>query len=124
MVWRALPNAKLSTLQKYHNRAFNLIDSSKIEDASNRNVLEVIELITFDRAVMTFKIVNQFCPEGLQNKLIERSALSIYNTRNTKKLHVQKVKLAHTKRSLSRTGPNAWNSNSQPIRDAETNARF
>ena len=48
--------------------------------------------------VMTFKIVNQLCPESLQNKFIERSALSRYNTRNIKELHVQKLKLEHTKK--------------------------
>ena len=83
------PFPVLSILQKYQNRAFNLIESSKIKDAYNRNVLNVRELIVFDRAVMTFKIVNMLCPEGLQNKLTKRSALSNYNTRNMKNLHVQ-----------------------------------
>ena len=88
VVWGALPSTKLSTLQKYQNRAFNLIESSKIKDAYNKNVLDVRELL-FDRAVMTFKIVNMLCPEGLQNKFIERSSLSNYKTRNMKNLHVQ-----------------------------------
>ena len=56
--------------------------------------------MTFDQAVMTFKIVNQLCPESLQNKFIERSALSKYNTRNMKDLHFQKLKLEHTKKSF------------------------
>ena len=76
VVWGALPSTKLSTLQKYQNRAFNLIESSKIKDAYNKNVLDVRERMLFDRAVMTFKIVNMLCSEGLQNKFIERSALS------------------------------------------------
>ena len=50
VVWGALPSTKLSTLQKYQNRAFNLIESSKIKDAYNRNVLDVRELMLFDRA--------------------------------------------------------------------------
>ena len=75
VVWGALPSTKLSTLQKYQNRAFNLIESSKIKDAYNRNVLDMRELMLFDQAVMMFKIVNILCPEGLQNKFIERSAL-------------------------------------------------
>ena len=65
VVWGALPSTKLSTLQKYQNRAFNLIETSKIKDAYNRNVLDVRELMLFDRAVITFKIVNMLCPEGL-----------------------------------------------------------
>ena len=64
VVWGTLPSIKLSTLQKYQNRAFNLIESSKMKDTYNRNVLDVRELMLFDRAVMTFKIVNMLCPEG------------------------------------------------------------
>ena len=73
---------------------------------------------------MTFKIVNQLCPEGLQNKFIERSALSKYNTRNMKDLHVQKLKLEHTRKSFLYTGPKAWNSIPQLIRDTESIVRF
>ena len=68
---------------------------SKIKDAYSRNVLDVRELMLSDRAVMTVKIANILCPEGLQNKFIERSALSNYKTRNMKNLHVQKLKLEH-----------------------------
>ena len=124
VVWGALPSTKLSTLQKYQNRAFNLIESSKIKDACNRDVLDVRELMLFDRAVMTFKIVNMLCPKGLQNKFIERCALSNYKTRNMKNLHVQKLKLEHTKRSFLYTAPNTWNSIPQAIRNAETIERF
>ena len=110
MVWGALSSTKLSTLQRYQDRAFDLIESSKIKDDYNKNILNVNQLMTFDRAVMTFKIVNQLCPESLQNKFIERSALSKYNTRNMKDLHVQKLKLEHTKKSFLYTCPKAWNS--------------
>ena len=41
-----------------------------------------------------------------------------------KGLRVQKLKLEHTKRSFLYTAPNTWNSIPQPIRDAETIARF
>ena len=97
---------------------------SKIKDAYNKKILNVNQLITFDRAVMTFKIVNQLCPEGLQNKFIERSDLSKYNTRNMKDLHVQKLKLEHTKKCFLYTGPKAWNSIPQLIRDTESIVRF
>ena len=78
----------------------------------------------FDRAVMTFKIVSMLCPEGLQSRFIERSALSNYKTRNMKNLHVQKLKLEHTKRSFLYTTPNNWNRIPQAIRNAETIERF
>ena len=73
---------------------------------------------------MSVKIFNQFCPEGLQNKFIERFALSKYITRNMKDLHVQKLKLEHTKKSFLYTGPQAWNSIPQLIRDTESVVRF
>ena len=94
----ALSNTKLSNLQRYQDRALELIESSKIKDAYNKSILNVNQLLTFDRAVMTLKIVNQLCPEGLQNKCIERSALSKYNTRNMKDIHVQKLELEHRKK--------------------------
>ena len=115
VVWGALPSTKLSTLQKYQNRAFNLIESSKIKDAYNRNVLDVRELMLFDRAVLTFKIFNMLCPESLQNKFIEISVISNYKTRNMKNLHVQKLKLEHAKRSFLYTAPNSWNISNRPF---------
>ena len=124
VVWGALSSTKLSTLQRYQDRAFDLIESSKIKDDYNKNILNVNQLMTFNRAVMTFKIVNQLCPESLQNKFIEMSALSKYNTRNMKDLHVQKLKLEHTKKSFLYTGPKAWNSIPQLIRDTESVVRF
>ena len=54
----------------------------------------------FDRAVMTFNIVNLLCPEGLQNNFTERPALSNYNISNIENLHVQKPKSEHTKRRV------------------------
>ena len=80
--------------------------------------------MVFDRGVMTFKIVNMLCPEGLQDKCTKISALSNNNTRNMKNLHVQKLKLEHTKKSFLYTAPNAWNTIPQAIRNTETIAQF
>ena len=80
--------------------------------------------MTFDQAVMTFKIFNLLCPKGLQNKFTERSASSNYNIRNMKNLNVQKLKLEHNTRSFFYIVSNAWNSIPQAIRNAETIARF
>ena len=94
-------------MQRYQDRALDLIESSEIKDAYNENILNVNQLITFNLAVMICKIVNQLCPEGLRNKSIARSALSKYDTRNKKDPHVQKLKLDHTKKSFLYTGPKA-----------------
>ena len=73
---------------------------------------------------MAFKIVNMLCPESLQNKFTKRSVSSNYNTRNMKNLHVQKLKLEHTKKSFSYTAPKAWNIIPQANRNAETIAQL
>ena len=91
---------------KSKSKTIDLIESSKMKDAWNKNLVNISQLITFDRAVMTYKIVNQLCPEGLQNKFIERSVISKYNTRNRRDLHVQKLKLEYTKRGFFVHWPN------------------
>ena len=64
------------------NGALDLIESSKVKDVWNKNLMNISQPITFDRAVMTYEIVNQLCPEGL--------LISKYYTRNGRDLHVQK----------------------------------
>ena len=76
----ALSSTKLSTVQKCQNRGFNLIESSRIEITYKTRILDVRELMMFDRVVMIFKVVNELCPQGFQNKVIERSTLLNYNT--------------------------------------------
>ena len=124
VIWGALSDTKISTLQKYQNRALDLIESSKMKDAWNKNLINISQLMTFDRAVMTYNIVNQLCPEGLQNKFIERSVISKYDTRNRRDLHVQKLKLEYTKRGFLHTGPIAWNNIPQSNRDTDSIVRF
>ena len=124
VIWGALSDTKIGTLQKYQNRALDLIESSKVKDAWNKDLMNINQLMTFDRAVMTYKIVNQLCPAGLQNKFIERSVISKYNTRNRKDLRVQKLTLEYTKRGFLYTGPIAWNNIPQPIRDTDSIVRF
>ena len=95
-----------------------------MKDAYNKSILIVNQVMTYDRAVMTFKIVNEFCPEVLRNKFIERSTLSKYDTRNIKDLHVQKAKLEHTKKSFLYACPKSCNSIPQLIRDNKSFVRF
>ena len=39
VAWVALSNTKLSTLQKYQKRAFDVIEPSKVKDTSNKNLI-------------------------------------------------------------------------------------
>ena len=99
MFVKVISDTKTSTLQKYQNRELDLIESSKVKDAWNKNLMNISQLMTFDRAVMTYDIVNQLCPAGLQNKFIERSVISKYKTRNRRDFHVQKAGIrVHQKR--------------------------
>ena len=102
----------------------NRIFKGEVKDAWNKNLGNISQLITFERAVMTYKIVNQLCPEGLQNKFIERSVISKYNTRNRRDRHVQKLKLEYTKRGFMYTGTIAWNNIPQSIRDTDSIVRL
>ena len=95
-----------------------------MKEAWNKNLVNTSQLMRFDRAVMTYKIVNQLCPDGRQSKFMERSAISKYNTRNRKDLHVQELVLEHSKRGFWYTGPISWNNISQPNRDTDSIVRF
>ena len=97
------------------NRAPDLIESSKVKDAWNKNLMNISQLMTFDREVMTYK---------MQNEFIERPVISKYNTRNRRDLHVQKLKFEYTKRGFLYTSPIAWNNIPLSIRDTDSIVRF
>ena len=63
--------------------------------------MSINQLMTFGQVVMTYKIVNQLYPEGLQNKFIERWVMQKYNKRCRRDLHVPKYQpfyLSHAQR--------------------------
>ena len=51
MAWGAHSNTKLSTLLKLQNRVFDIIESSKVKDAWNKNIRNINQLMAIDRAV-------------------------------------------------------------------------
>ena len=65
---------KMKALQRLQNRAFDMIDSSRLKGSWERRSLNVNQLMNFDRSLMTYKIVNNLCPEMLQNTFQERSS--------------------------------------------------
>ena len=67
VVWGSLSDAKMEALQRLQNRAFDIIDSSRFKDSWERRSLNVNQLVNFDRSLLTYKIVNNLCPEILQN---------------------------------------------------------
>ena len=66
-------------------------------------------LITFDRSVMTYKIMTGLCPENLWKKFQRRSHYSYYNTRFCENPQIPKYHLEHSKKRFSYTALKAWN---------------
>lgn len=81
-LWGSLSKTKLDHLQRLQNRARTLIESSRLKDGWISNWLSVSNLIIFDRAVMIYKIMNGLCQDNLRGRLVTRSQISKYRTRN------------------------------------------
>ena len=120
VVWGSLSDTKMEALQRLQNRAFEIIDSSRLKGSWERMSLNVNQVMNFDRSLMTYRIVKNLCPEVLQNKFQERSSISKYNTRK----HFQRLDLECVKNSFSYTGARAWNSIPQSIKDARSVVAF
>ena len=100
-LWGSLSNTKLDHLQSLQNRARTLIESSRLKDGWTCTWLSVSNLIKFDRAIMIYKILNGPCPESLNGKLITRSQISKYQTRNQQDLDIPRLNLEFSKTSFS-----------------------
>ena len=72
----------MDSLQRFQDRAISIIDTARIKEDWSNNFVQVKQLITFDRSVMTYKIMNRLCPENLWNKFQRRSHYSNYNCEN------------------------------------------
>ena len=79
-------------------RAISIIDTARIKDDWPKNFLQVKQLITFDRSVMTYKIMNRLCPENLWNKFQRRSHHSNYLN-----LQIPKYNIEHSEKRFSYT---------------------
>ena len=100
-LWRSLSNSKLDHLQRLQTRARTLIESSRLKDGWSCNWLSVSNLIIFDSAVMIYKIMNGLCPDNLRGRLVTRSQISNYPTRNQLDLDTPRQNLEFSKNSFS-----------------------
>ena len=66
VIWGNLSNSKIESLQRLQGRAISMFHGARIKDNWTPNLLTVKRLITFDPAVMVYKILNQLCPENLR----------------------------------------------------------
>ena len=65
VVWGSLSNTNVEALQRFQNRAHSIIEKAKVKDQWSSNWLTVEQLINFDRAVMTYKMMNKiYMPLG------------------------------------------------------------
>ena len=75
-------------LQRLQNRAFEIIQASKIKDSLIRPTLSIDQMFQFDRSVLMYKITNKICPESLHDEFAERYPISKYDTRNKTDLQI------------------------------------
>ena len=120
VIWGSVSNSKMESLQRLQDRAISIIDTARIKDDWSKNFLQVKQLITFDRSVMTYKIMNRLCSENLWNKFQRRSHYSNYNTRFCENLQIPKYNLEYSKKRFSYTALKAWNEIPMNIRELPT----
>ena len=91
LVWASLPSRKIKTLQRLQNRAQLIIKTARVKDNWSCEWLNVSNLISFDRLVMKYKIINKLSPANLWDKFELRSVHSKYETRNCYDLQIQRL---------------------------------
>ena len=101
MIWGSLPKRKIETLKSLQNRAHLIIENARIKDNWSCDWLNVNNLISFDRLVMTYKIKNRLSPESLWDKFELRSVHSKYATRNCHDLQIPRLNTEHAKLALN-----------------------
>ena len=82
--------------------------------------LSISNLITFDKAVMIYKIMNGLCPDNLRGRLATRSQISNYPTRNQLDLDTPRQNLEFSKNSFFYYGEKTWNEIPLDIRMSST----
>ena len=124
VVWGSLSETKITALQRLQNRAFEIIQGSKIKDSLIRPTFSIDQMFQFDRSVLMYKIINKICPESLHDKFAERSSISKYDTRNKTDLQIPRLNLDFSRKSFNYTGLKTWNSVPTHIRESGTLTRF
>ena len=109
VIWGSLSNTKIEFRQRLQDRAASMIHTSRIKDNWTPKFLSVKQLITFDRAVMGYKIFGKLCPENLWNKFNLRSPNSRYNTRFCRNIQIPKYNLEYAKKELLYSALKTWN---------------
>ena len=123
-LWGSLSATKLEHLQRLQDRAQTLIESAKFEDALICKMLSVSNLSKYDRAIMTYKMMNGLCPDNLKGKFITRSEISRYSTRNQLDIDIPRQNLEFSKGSFFHSGAKIWNEIPRNIKMSPTISMF
>ena len=79
-----------------------------------------MSVISFDRLVMTYKIINKLSPESLWDKFESRSVHSKYETRNCHDLQIPRLNTERAKNGFKYSALKLWNDMPVDIREAST----
>ena len=77
-----------------------MIKSAMIKDNWFCSLFNIENIGSYDRNITTFKIMNRLCPENLFNKCLQRSSVSLYNTRNCRDLQVPRYRTECAKKAF------------------------
>ena len=99
-LWGSLSDTKLDHLKHLQDRACMLIENAHSKDGWVCNWLSVLYLIKYDKAVMTYKILKNLCPEIVQGKFTLRIQISACEIRNCHDISISEQHLEFSKKKL------------------------
>ena len=120
VIWERLPARKIETLQRLQNRAQLIIETARVKGNWSCDWLNVSNLISFDRLVMMYKIINKLSPESLWDKFELRSVHSKYETRNFHDLQIPRLNKELAKNGFKYWALKLWNDMPGDVREAST----
>ena len=109
VIWGSLPVRKIETLQRLQIRAQLIIETARVKDNWSCDRLNVRNLISFDRLVMMYKIINKLSPESLWDRIELRSVHSEYETRNCHDLQIPRLNTERAKNGFKYSALKLWN---------------
>ena len=115
---------KLEHLQRLQDRAQTLIESAKFRDGWNCRWLSVTNPIKYDRAMMTYKMMNDLCPDSVNGRFSTMSEISSYSTRSHIDIDIPRQNLEFSYASFFYSGAKTWNEIPRNIRMSITISMF
>ena len=124
VIWGSLPARQIETLQRLQNRAQLTIETARVKDNWSCDWLNVSNLVSLDRLVMMYKIINKLSPESLLDKFELRLVHSKYETRNFHDLQTPRLYTERAKNDFKYSALKLWNDMPVDIREASTLKSF